>query len=76
MGGHVARIEEIRNAYNILVGKSKRKRQLGRPRRRWEDNISKNLREIGWEGVNWVRLARDRDKWRVLVNTIINIRFP
>jgi hypothetical protein len=59
-----------------LVGKSEGKRQLGRPRRRWEDNIRIDLRQIEWEVVDWVYLAQDRDQWRALVNTVIVLRFP
>jgi hypothetical protein len=69
-------MEETRNAYSILVGKPERKRPLGRPRRRWVDNIKMDLREIGWEGVDWMELAQDRDQWRALVNTMINLRVP
>jgi hypothetical protein len=66
--GHVARMGEKRNAYRILVGKPEGKRPLGRPRRRWEDNIRMDLREIGWGGMDWIDLAQDRDQWRALVN--------
>jgi hypothetical protein len=68
--GHVARMEK-RNSYRILVGKPEGKRPLERPRRRWEDNIRM---EIGWGGMDWIDLAQDRDQWRALVNTAINIR--
>jgi len=64
----------VRNAYKILVGKSEGKKSRGRPRRRWEDNIRMNLREIDWEVVDWIRLAQDRDRWRALVKTVINLR--
>jgi hypothetical protein len=74
--GHVARMGETTNAYRILVGKLERKRPLGRPRRRWVDNIKMNLGEIGWDGVDWSELAHDRDKWRALVNTLMNLRVP
>jgi hypothetical protein len=74
--GHVARMGEKRDAYRILVGKPGGKRPLGRPRRRWVDNIKMNLREIGWVGVNWIDLAQDRDQWRALVNTVMNLRVP
>jgi hypothetical protein len=57
----------------ILVGKPERKRPLGRPRRRWEDNIRMDLREIGWGGMAWIDLAQDRNQWRVLVNTVMNL---
>jgi hypothetical protein len=67
---------QIRNAYAILVGKSEEKRPSRRPRRRWEDNIRIDLREIGWEGVDWIHLAQDRDKWWAFVNTVKNLRVP
>jgi hypothetical protein len=62
-----------RNAYRILVGKLEGKRPLGRPRRRWEDM---GFREIGWGGMDWIHLAQDRDQWRNLVNTVMNLRVP
>jgi hypothetical protein len=62
------------NAYRILVGKPEEKRPLGRPRCRWVDNIKIDLREIGWDGMDWIELAQDRDKWRALVNTVMNLR--
>jgi hypothetical protein len=74
--GHVARMGEKRNAYRMLVGKPEGKRPLERPRRRWEDNIRMDLREIGWGGMDWIDLAQDRDQWRALVNTIMNLRVP
>jgi hypothetical protein len=67
---------ETRNAYRILVGKPEGKRPLGRPRRRWVDNIKRDLREIGWDGRDWIELAQDRDQWRALVNTVMNLRVP
>jgi hypothetical protein len=67
-------MREVRNTYDILVVRSEGKRPLGRPRRRWEDNIRMDRREIVWEGVNWIHLAQDRDHWRVLVNTVMNLR--
>jgi hypothetical protein len=66
----------MRNAYTILVGKPAGKRPLGRPRRRWEDNIRMDLREIDWEGVDWMRLTQGRDQWRALVNTVMNLLVP
>jgi hypothetical protein len=74
--GHVARMGEKRNAYRILVGKPEGKRPLGRPRCRWVDHIKMDLREIGWDGVDWIDLAQVRDQWRALVNTVMNLRVP
>jgi hypothetical protein len=74
--GHVARMGAKRNAYRILVGNPERERPLGRPRRRWVDNIEMDLREIGWDGGAWIDLAQDRDQWRALVNAVINLRAP
>jgi hypothetical protein len=67
---------EKRNAYGILVRKSKGKRPLGRPRRGWVDNIKMHLREIEWDGVEWIDMAQDRDQWRALLNTVLNLRVP
>jgi hypothetical protein len=67
---------EERNSYRILVGKPEGRRPLGRPRRRWVDDIKMDLREIRWDGVDWVDLAQDRDHWRALVNTVMNLRVP
>jgi len=74
--GHVANMGEMRNAYKILVGKLERCRPLGRPRRKWEENIRIGLREIGWEGVDWMHLAQVKDQWWALVNTVMNLWFP
>jgi hypothetical protein len=74
--GHVVRMGEKRNAYRLLVGKQQRKRPLGRPRRRWVDNIKLDLLEIGWDGVDRIGLAQDRDKWRALVKGVMNLRVP
>jgi hypothetical protein len=74
--GHVARMGEVRGAYDILVGKSEGRRPLGRPRRRWEDNIKMDLREIGFGDVDWINLAQDRDTWRAFVNTVMSLRVP
>jgi hypothetical protein len=60
--------------YNILVGKPEWKRPLGSPRHRWIDNIRMDLREKGWEGVDWIHLAQDRDQWRDVMNTVMNLR--
>jgi len=73
--GHVARIGEGRGVNRVLVGKPEGKRPLGRPRRRWEDNIKMHLREVGGGG-DWMELAQDRDRWRALVNTVMNLRVP
>jgi hypothetical protein len=67
---------ETRNAYRILVGEPEGKRPLRRPRRRWVDDIKMDLGEIGWDGRDWIELAQDRDQWRALVNTVMNLRFP
>jgi hypothetical protein len=72
--GHVARVR--RSAYRILVGKPEGKRPLGRPGRRWEDNIKMDLRQLGWSGMNWIDLVGDREQRRALVNTIMNLRVP
>jgi hypothetical protein len=65
---------EKRNAYRLLLGKPEGKRPLGRPRRRWVDNIKMNLLELVWGGVDRIGLAQDRDKWRALVNAVMNLR--
>jgi hypothetical protein len=67
---------ERRNAYRILVGKPEGKRRLGRPRRRWVDNIKMDLREVGWDGRDWIDLPQDRDRWRTYVNAVMNLRLP
>jgi hypothetical protein len=74
MGGACSTNGEKRNAYEILVGKPEGKRPLGRPRRRWEDNIKMDLRNRAWGGMGWIDLAQDRDQWSALVNTIMNLR--
>jgi hypothetical protein len=66
----------MRNAYKILIGKPEERKPLGRPRRRWEDNIRMDFREIAWGTVDWMHLALDRDQWRGLVNTVMNLRVP
>jgi hypothetical protein len=70
----VARIGERRGAYRALVGKPEGRRTLGRPRRRWVDNIKMDLREVGCGGVDWIDLAQDRDRWRAVVYTVMNLR--
>ena len=71
----MARLGEGRGVHRVLVGKHGGKRTLGRPRRRWEDNIKMDLREMGGGG-DWVELAQYRDRWRALVNTVMNFRVP
>jgi hypothetical protein len=65
---------EERDVYRVLMGKPEGKRPLGRPRRRWEDENRMDFREIGWGSVDWIQLAQDRDRWRALVNTVMNLR--
>jgi hypothetical protein len=67
---------EGRGVYRVLVGRPEGKRPLGRPRRRWKDNIKLDLREIGIDGANWTQLAQDRIQWRAFVNPVINLRVP
>jgi hypothetical protein len=74
--GHVARIGEDRSVYRVLVGNPVEKRPLGRPRRKWEDNIKMDLQEVGGGCGDWLELAQDRDKWRALVGTLRNFRVP
>jgi hypothetical protein len=74
--GHVARIGEKMNAHRILVGNPEGKRPLGRQRRRWVDTIKMDLREIGWDGGDWLYLAQDNDQWRALVNAVMNLPVP
>jgi hypothetical protein len=74
--GDVARKGEKRNAYRILVGKPEGKRPLVRPRCRRVDNIKMGLGEIGWDGVDWIDLAQDRDEWCDLANTVMNLQVP
>jgi hypothetical protein len=73
--GNVARMGE-KNAYRLLMGKQGGKRPLGRPRCKWVDNIRMDLGEVGWGDVDWIGLAQDRDKWRALVNSVLNLRVP
>jgi hypothetical protein len=74
--GHVARMGEGRGIYRVLLGRSEGKRPLGRPRRSWEDNIKIDLRDIGIDVANWIRLAQDRVQWRTSVNAVMNLRVP
>jgi hypothetical protein len=67
-------MREKRNAYGILVKKPEGKKPLGRPRHRWVDHIKIDLRDIGWDGMDWISLAQDRDQWRALVNLVMNLR--
>jgi hypothetical protein len=67
---------EKRNSYRILVGNMEERRPLGRPSCRWVDNIKMDLKEIGWDGIDWIDLAQDRGQWSALVNTVINLQVP
>jgi hypothetical protein len=73
MGGACSTYGEKRGAYRILVGRSEGRRPLGRPRRRWENNIKMDLQDVGW-GMNWIELAQDRDRWRSIVNAVMYLR--
>jgi len=73
---HVARMEERRDVYRVLVGKPKGKRPLGKPRRRWEDNIKMDIEEVGCGGMDWIELAQYRDRWRAPVSVVMNLRVP
>jgi len=74
--GHVVRIVARRGVYRILMGKPEGKRPLGRTRSRWEDNIKMDLMEVGCWDVDWIELAQDRNRWRVLVKGVVNLRVP
>ena len=73
-GGHVAHMGEERGVYRVLVGKPEGKRPLGRPRRRWVDNIRMDLQVVGCGYMGWIGLAQDRDRWRTLVSAVMNLR--
>jgi hypothetical protein len=67
---------EKKNTYRLLLGKPEGKRPLGRPRSRWVDHIRMDLGEVGWGDVDWIGLAKDRNRWRALVNSVLNLRVP
>ena len=73
---YVAPMGESRGVYRVLVGKPKSKGPVGRPRRRWEDNIKMDLQEVGYGGMDWIELGQDRYRWRELVNALLNFRYP
>ena len=74
--GHVARMGERRGVYSVLIGKPEGRRPLGRPRLRWEDNIKMDPQEVGCGGMDWIELAQVTDRWRALVNAVMNLRVP
>ena len=74
--GHVARMGEERETYRVLLGKPEGKRPLGRPRRRWMDNVRLDLQEVECGYVDWIGLEQDRDSWLTLVSAVMNLRFP
>jgi len=74
--GHVVHMGEERGVYSVLVGKLKGRRPLGRPRRRWVDNIRMDLQDVGCGYMDWIGLAQDRDKWRMLASAVMNLRVP
>jgi hypothetical protein len=76
MGGPCNTNGREENAYRLLVGKPEGKRPLGRPRRRWVNNIKMDLGEVGWGDVDWIDLAQDRNRWRAVVNSVLNLRVP
>jgi hypothetical protein len=67
---------EGRGAYRVLVGRPERRRPIGRPRRRWEDNIKMNIQEVEWGGMDWIDMAQDRDRWRAVVSAVMNLWVP
>ena len=74
--GHVARMSEERELYRVLVGKAEGRRQLGRPRRRWVDNIRVDFQEVGCGYMDWIGLAQDRDRWQTLMSAVMNLGVP
>jgi hypothetical protein len=76
LAGHVACMRTKRKAYRVLVGKPHRKKPLGTPRHKWENNIKTVLKEIGWGGMDHINLVKDRDQWQSLVNTVMNLLVP
>jgi hypothetical protein len=76
MGGACSSDGEGRGEYRVLVGKPEGKRPLWRPRHKWEGNIKMDFQEVGWGSVDWIELAQDRDRWRALVNAVMNLRVP
>jgi hypothetical protein len=76
MGGPCSTNGEKKTAYRLLVGKPEGKRLLGSPRRRWVDNIRMDLGEVGWSDVDWIGLVQDRNRWRALVNSVLNLQVP
>ena len=74
--GHVARIRKRRGVYRVLVGEHEGKRPFGRLRCRWEDNIKMDFQKVGCRGMDWIELAQDMDRWRTVVNAVMNVRVP
>ena len=74
--GQVARMGEGKGVYRVLLGEPEGKRLLGKPRRRWEYDIKMDLQQVGCEGMDWIELAQDRDRWRALVKAVMNLRVP
>ena len=74
--GHVARMGEGRDVYRVLVGKPEGNKPMGRPRHRWDDNIKMDLQEVGCEGMYWIDLTQDRDRWQALIYAVMNLHVP